>query len=352
MRQPFQLRRLVQPALSLVPIALIAVVVFLAATATGASTIKNTITETGSSLEAPWLLSLQLPYSKADPTTLLSPTTTNSGTGIKEAASGLVNIGAADLPASQPGLVSIPLVVAAVATVYHVPDVPALKLNGNVLAQMYSGRITHWDDPQIVKLNPRVKLPHLLVRPVVRSDSSGSTFQFSTYLQMQSNSGFPVPGTLVSWPSLASRVEAQGSDAMVKACAATMGCVAYLGVSYESTIKTDGLGIASLANGTGKYVQPTDAAIADALAIFASNVPSNGQLDMVDAPIGYPIINLEYAIVKTHLPQTSETAAIQAFLRWAVTDGSTAKYLEAVHFARLPAAPLAVTERLINSLNH
>lgn len=326
---------------------LIAGIVLLFTAGTGKPAINTTITQTGSSLMEPLFASWVLPYSEQNPSVLLTSAATNSGTGIKEAASGQVSIGASDayLPAGTRGLLNIPLAVAAVAVDYHVPGVTRLRLNGNVLAGMYSGQVRWWDAPQVRALNPQVRLPHLRVVPLERSDSSGSTDLFTTYLAA-ANRGWPAPGKTIAWPP--GGKQEKGSDAMVRGLAATRGGVAYIGVSYTSAIQRDGLGTASLENASGKFVKPTRKQIGKALADKAGETPPSGRLDLVNARQGYPVINYEYAIVKTSLGV--QAGPVRRLLRWTLTTGSQPRYLTAVGFVPLPANVRTIAGHLIGQV--
>ena len=116
--------------------------------------------------------------------------------------------------------------------------------------------------PKIAALNPGVTLPDLTIVPVHRSDSSGDTFLFSSFLTASDPSGWTSPpGTTVAWPGVPGAVAAMGNGGMVQACKATPGCVAYIGVSYLSKATAAGLGYASLQNKSGNYELPTQAAI-------------------------------------------------------------------------------------------
>jgi phosphate transport system substrate-binding protein len=158
-----------------------------AAPAASSGSGATTLSETGSTLMFPLFGSWQTAYSTAVPTVTITSGGTGSGTGIADASTGTVTIGASDAYLSpsdisqNPGLINIPLTVAAVMVNYNVPGVSKpLDLNGKVLAKIYDGKITNWNDPAIAALNPGVKLPSLKIVTVHRADSSGSTFLFTS----------------------------------------------------------------------------------------------------------------------------------------------------------------------------
>ncbi len=225
--------------------------------------------ETGSSLLYPlfnlWTAQIQ----KEWPSVSITTASTGSGTGISSAAAGTVNIGASDAylsPAEMqqyPGLENIPLAISAQQINYNLPGVTGnLKLDGPTLAAIYQGKITKWNDAKIAALNPGVTLPDMPIVTVHRSDSSGDTFLFSSFLTASDPSGWTIPpGTTVAWPAVPGAVAAMGNGGMVQACKASPGCIAYIGVSYLSKATAAGLGYAALKNKSGNFELPTQAAI-------------------------------------------------------------------------------------------
>jgi phosphate transport system substrate-binding protein len=329
------------------------------AASSGAS--ANTISETGSSLLFPLFGAWQTAYSTAVPAVTITSGATGSGTGIADAATGTVTIGASDayLSAAQTaqykGLLNIPLTVAAVMVNYNVPGVTKpLDLNGTVLAKIYGGKITNWNDKAIAALNPGVTLPNLKIITVHRADSSGSTFLFTSYLSDQDSADWPSSnvGTTITWPSAPGSLAETGSGGMVTGAGGAKGSIAYIGISYLAKTTAAGLGSASLLNKGGKYTQPTGAAINAALATFSGSTPASGSQSLINttAPTGYPIINYEYAVVKTTQPSAAVAKALKAFLTWTITTGSDAKTLATVGFEPLPSNVLTIAQNEIKSI--
>ena len=323
----------------------------------------ETLTETGSTLLLPLLHAWAGAYQQQFPQVRISTGGTGSGTGIKDASAGTVDIGASDAYLSSgdlvknPALLNIPLAVAAQQVDYNLPGLKAgvhLRLTGAVLAQMYQGTIRTWNNPAIGKLNPGITLPPARVVPLHRSDSSGDTFLFTSYLSTHDPAwnraiGY---GTTVAWPPVPGSRGQQGNSGMVTGCQATPGCVAYVGISYLSTALADGLGEAQLANALGQYELPTPASISAAVAAFVSATPANETISMVNgpAPGGYPIVNYEYAIVRGRQPDRTRARDIQAFLYWAVTTGNSAQYLGAGRFQPLPKAVVTLSDQQIATI--
>jgi phosphate transport system substrate-binding protein len=320
----------------------------------------KSISETGSTLLFPLFGTWQTAYSTADPSVTITSGATGSGTGIADASEGLVNIGASDAYLSAadlekyPGLLNIPLAVASVMVNYNLPGVKSLNLNGSVLAQIYTGKITMWNDSAIAALNPGVTLPAMKIVTLHRADSSGSTFLFTSYLNAQDPSVWPSAnvGTTITWPSAPGALAETGSGGMVTGCGSTKGCIAYIGISYLAKTTAANLGEASVANKAGKYTQPTTAAIQAALASFPAAPASGGEaLINTSAAAGYPIINYEYAIVKKGQPSSAEATAVKAFLNWILTTGDSSKNLDTVGFLPLPSATQSVATTLVNSIS-
>jgi len=315
--------------------------------------------ETGSSLLYPlfnlWTADIQ----KQWPTVSITTASTGSGTGISSAAAGTVNIGASDAYLSPaqvqqyPTLEDIPLAISGQEIAYNVPGVTGhLKLDGPTVAQIYLGKITNWNASPIAALNPGVTLPNLPIVTVHRSDSSGDTFLFSSFLTASDPSAWTLPpGTTVSWPNVTGAVAAQGNGGMVQACQKSAGCIAYIGVSYLNQVTAAGLGYASLKNKSGNFELPSQAAIAAAAAQFADSTPSSGAVSMIfgSAGDGYPIINYEYGIIPTKQPSALAAQAVKAVLAWAIdpNGGNAPTYLDQVNFVALPSQVVTLSTALI-----
>ena len=361
--------RLMATAAALVPLTVLAAACSSSSTSStspstsaSAPSSGNTITETGSTLLFPLFGAWQSSYNSANPNVHIYSAGTGSGVGISSAATGTATIGGSDAYLSSadmvkyPGLLNIPLTVAAVMVNYNLPTVKApLKLDGTVLAQIYSGKITNWNDKAIAALNKGVSLPSVPITTLHRADSSGSSFLFTSYLNAQDPSGWPTAnvGTTVTWPSTPKTEAETGSGAMVTGCAGIKGCIAYIGISYQSKTNAAKLGIASLLNKGGGYAQPTPAAISAALASFSNSTPASGSQPLINtsAATGFPIINYEYAVVQKKQPSAAEAASLKAFLTWAVTNGNASSFLTAVNFQALPANVVSISKTLISSIS-
>jgi phosphate transport system substrate-binding protein len=325
----------------------------------------GTLTETGSTLLYPLFNLWSGGYSTKYSSMTVNTAGTGSGTGISSAENGTVDIGASDaylspsVATANPDLKNIPLAISAQIVAYNVPGVLShLKLTGKVLSQIYQGQVTKWNASQIASLNPGVTLPSIPIVTLHRSDSSGDTFLFSTYLSKTDPSGWGDKigfNTTIPWPAAPGALGETGNSGMVSGCKATPGCVAYVGISYLTQALQAGLGYASLQNAKGQYEVPTPATIGAEAASFVSKTPANGTISLIYGPAngGYPIINYEYAIVSTHQSSSSSAKNIRSFLEWAVNTkyGANNSYLSQVNFQPLPSKVEGQTVKQILSIS-
>jgi len=310
-----------------------------------------TLTETGSTLLYP-LWNLWVPgYNQKYPQVTIQTAATGSGTGISDATNGTADIGASDAYLSPsdvqatPDLLNIPLAISSQLVVYNIPGVTAhVKLTGKILSEIYQGQITTWNNSAITSINKGVTLPSTPIVTLHRSDSSGDTFLFTQFLSKADPSGWGAKvayNTTVPWPNAPGALGEAGNSGMVTGCKATPGCVAYIGISYQTQVLQSGLGYAQLANAKGNFELPTVASIEAGAAFFVKKTPANGTISMIygGATTGYPIINYEYAIVTSNNSSSSTAKAIRSVLEWSVNknDGNNSAYLNQVDFQPLPA---------------
>lgn len=330
---------------------------------TGNPTKPVSLTESGSSLVFPYLQELVAPLTAAFPNITLSPSAGGSGKGIADATAGTALLGGSDayLSPSQasasPGLLNIPIVVSAQAVNYNLPGVNNLKLSGDVIAQMYTGKITKWNDTPIASLNPGANLPATTIVPVHRIDSSGDTFLFTSFLSATNSAwanGGPSLGTTVSWPSVPGALTASGNPGMVKTCGSTPGCIAYVGVSSEGDAQKANLGEAMLQNKAGQFTTPTSDAINAAVSASLGAVMPNLVANIIyaDGPQSYPIVNFEYMVVKTTQPDADTAKAVRTFFAFALdpNKGATPANLMKEGFVGLPSSILPKVNTAVSKI--
>lgn len=318
------------------------------------------LVESGSSLLYPLFNLWVEGYTSVNPNANITTTSTGSGAGIAQAINGLINIGASDAYMSDsqvkahPTMLSIPLAISSQAINYNIPGVTKLNLSGPILAGIYTGKITMWNDPAIAAANPGVALPAHVIVPVHRLDGSGDTFIFSQYLADSDPTWASTLkfGTTVSWPAISGELGAKGNAGMLAAAAANPYSVAYIGISYAGKVASAGLGQAALLDKNGEYVLPTPENIQAAANSVANSTPPDERISMIFAPgaDAYPIVNYEYAIVDSNQPAVAVAGAIRDFLTFCVNDGNAPSYLKQVNFLPLPAPVLALTEAQIKEI--
>jgi phosphate transport system substrate-binding protein len=259
-----------------------------------------------------------------------------SGGGIQAITDRTVDFGASDAPLSPDqakackGCLLIPWALSATTLSYNLKGVSGLRLSGPVVADIYLGKITSWDDPQIAKLNPGKQLPSDGIAPIFRSDSSGDTYAFTSYLtkvspEWQDRIG---TGTTVNFPKGAG---GKGNAGVAGVITRTPGALGYISVAYAVQNK---LGTASIQNAAGKFVAPDLPGIA-AAAQTGKPLPDNS-IPIVDPPssaaAAYPISTFTYAIVPKDASKASE---LKTFIDYAVGPGQA--FAEQYVFAKLPA---------------
>ena len=208
-----------------------------------------------------------------------------SGAGIAQVTARTVDFGASDAPLTPEqasacnGCVQVPWALSATGIGFNVPGVKKLNLTGAVLAGIYFGKITKWNDPKIAKINPGVKLPSLTITPVFRSDGSGDTYTFTEYLSKispawRSEVGF---ATTVGWKA---GVGAKGNSGITATVVKTPGAIGYISASY---LIAAGLGAAAVQNKAGKYELPNLKNIESAASTVKS-VPSSNAISITNPP--------------------------------------------------------------------
>lgn len=242
-----------------------------------------------------------------------------SGGGIKDITAKTVDFGASDAPMSDaelakaPGVLHVPTVAGAVVVAYNVPGVPTnIKLSGDVIADMFAGKIALWNDARITALNPGQGFPALKVVPIHRADGSGTTNIFTNYLSAVSPTwkAGPGMGKSVNWPGGAA---AKGNPGVAALVQQTQGAVGYVELAYAAQNK---ITFAQVRNAAGKFITPSvESTTAAATGV---TLPPDFRKVIVNttAAAGYPITGFTFLLVpKDAKPQ------VKQFLTWALSDG-------------------------------
>jgi phosphate transport system substrate-binding protein len=242
-----------------------------------------------------------------------------SGGGIKGITAKSVDFGASDAPmndeemAKAPGVLHVPTVAGAVAVAYNVPGITTgIHLTGDVIADIFLGKIAKWNDARITALNPGKTFPDLAIAPTHRADGSGTTNIFTTYLSQVSPTwkAGPGAGKSVTWPSGLAGKGSAGVGALVQQ---TEGAIGYIELAYALQNK---IAFADVQNAKGAFITPTVESTTAAAA--GATIPEDFRTVITNTsdPKGYPITGFTFILVyKDAKPD------VKKFLQWALSDG-------------------------------
>lgn len=209
-----------------------------------------------------------------------------------------------------------------------------LRLSSKSLSDIYLGNIISWQDPAIVRDNPGVKLPRAAFIVVHRSDGSGTTHIFTSYLAQVSHdwSSKSGHGLSVSWPV---GLGTDGSSGVLGAVKQTPGAVGYLELNYA---KENGVPVASIQNRAGHFVQPSPGSAAAAIGAFADALAKDVRTPIVDPPAStadaYPISGLTFIVIPKDRPNPEQQQAVRDFIAFAISAGQDSA--EELSYAKLP----------------
>jgi phosphate transport system substrate-binding protein len=271
-----------------------------------------------------------------------------SGAGIKQIEAKTVTFGATDAPLKaeqleKDGLVQWPMVMGAIVPVVNLEGIKPgeLVLSGELLGDIYLGKITKWDDPAIAKLNPKLKLPTDAITVVRRSDGSGTTFNFTDYLS-KSNAEWKTKvgsGTAVEWPA---GVGAKGNEGVAGNIGQTKNSIGYVEYAYA---KQNKLTYAAMINKAGKTVQPTVAAFQAAASNADWSKAPGYYVILTDQPgeASWPITAATFILM--HKEPTDKAASAEAvkFFKWAFAKGD--KMAEELDYIPMPEAVVKLIEK-------
>ncbi len=253
-----------------------------------------------------------------------------SGGGIRQLSEQTVDFGATDGPmtddemarAKGGPILHIPTVLGADAITYNLPGIPTgLKLTPDVLAAIFLGKITKWNDPRIATLNPGVRLPATDLLVVHRSDGSGTTYIFTDYLTAVSSAwkAGPGKGKEVRWPV---GLGAKGNEGVAGQIKQTPGSIGYVELAYA---KQNALSVAAVRNSAGQFIVPSVEAVTAAAAGAAQTLPANTdyRISIVNAPGNgaYPISSFTWILVYQQQKDSVKGRKLKDFLNWALTEG-------------------------------
>ncbi len=280
-------------------------------------------------------------YNQLHPDIKINYQSIGSGGGIRQVTEGTVDFGASDGPMSDEQLAAakvkvmhIPTVLGAVVPVYNVPGISKdLNFSPDVIAGIYLGKITKWNDGRIAKDNPGVKLPNNTILPVYRSDGSGTTYIFTDFLSKvspdwKSKVG---KGTSVKWANVG--VGQKGNEGVAGMVRQSPYSFGYVELIYAVQNK---MPYGLVKNAAGKFIKASTDGVTDAAAAAASTMPADYRVSITNAPgdTSYPISSFTWLLIPTQSTNPAKTKALVGFLNWMLDHGESEA--SAMTYAPLP----------------
>jgi len=294
-------------------------------------------------------------YTKVDPEVRFNYQSIGSGGGIKQVTSRTVDFGATDGPmtdeqlkAAPSELLHIPTVLGAVAATHNLPGSPKVQFTPDVLADIFLGKITKWNDARLTAINPGVTLPNEPIAVVHRSDGSGTTFIWVDYLskvspEWQQKVG---KGTSVNWPV---GLGGKGNEGVAGQVKNTPGALGYVELAYAVKNK---LPVGLVKNAAGKFIEPTIESTTAAAAGAAKSMPDDFRVSLTNAPgeAAYPIASFTWLLVYKEQPDQVKGRAIVNFLWWMSHEGQ--KYAADLLYSPLPGPVVKQIEAKLKQINY
>jgi len=284
-------------------------------------------------------------FAKTDPDAQINYQSIGSGGGIRQFSEGTVDFGASDMPMTDEQIgkfknkpLHFPSVLGGLVPTYNIPGVTQeLKFTPEALAGIYLKKITKWNDPELTKANPGVKLPDNEIVVVHRSDGSGTTFVWTDYLSKVSPDWKSRVGanTSVSWPVGLGGKGNEGVSGIVKQ---TPNSIGYVELGYVLQNK---MAYGSVRNAAGTFLKADLESVTEAAASAAETMPADFRVSITNAPgkKAYPISSFTWLLIPSKIDDQAKKKAIVAFLHWMLTDGQ--KYAGSLGYAPLPKEVVA-----------
>jgi phosphate transport system substrate-binding protein len=291
-------------------------------------------------------------YNTLHPNIRINYQSIGSGGGVRQLQNQTVFSGASDYPmtdeqlaGSAGAIVHLPTVVGSVVPVYNLPGVTAeLRFTGPILADIFLGKITKWNDPALVAVNPGVSLPDRAITVVHRSDGSGTTFVWVDYLSKVSSEWREKVGaaTSVNWPI---GLGGKGNEGVAGLVKLTEGALGYVEPVYATQNQ---LPFGAVQNASGAFVKSSIASVTAVADGAAATIPADFRVSITNAPgaESYPIASFTWILMYEASQDPQQAAAMVEFMRWALTDGQ--KFAAELGYSPLPAS---IVERELQALS-
>ena len=291
-------------------------------------------------------------YSAAHPGVEINYQSIGSGGGIKQVTSGLVDFGASDvtmnddqLASSKVKLVHIPTVLGAVVPIFNVTGVKELKFSPDVLADIFLGKISTWNDPRIAKDNPGVNLPNETINVVHRAEGSGTTFIFTDYLAKVSKDWLNGPGrgSALNWPK---GIGGKGSEGVAGLVRQLPGAISYVELIYALQ---NHISFGEVKNSAGNWVKGSIEGVTEAAA-SVKQIPADYRVSITNAPgaNAYPISSFTWILVPAKSADPAKGKVLKDFLNWMLNSGENE--VSSLYYAPLPKALVDKEHVTVNNL--
>jgi len=290
-------------------------------------------------------------FAKVNPDAQINYQSIGSGGGIRQFTEGTVDFGASDMPMTDEQIAKFknkpmhfPTVLGGIVPSYNIPGMTQdLKFTPEALAGIYLGKIKKWNDPEMSKANPGVKLPDNEIVVVHRSDGSGTSFVFTDYLSKVSPEWKSKVGssTSVSWPVGLGGKGNEGVSGVVKQTPYSIG---YVELIYALQNK---MAYGFLRNAAGEYLKADLESVTEAAAAAAKDMPADFRVSITNqlGKKAYPISTFTWLLIPSKIDDAAKKKAIVGFLHWMLTDGQ--KYTGSLGYAPLPKSVVANEEKQI-----
>jgi phosphate transport system substrate-binding protein len=322
-----------------------------------------TLNGAGATFPFPLIDEWRVDYQNVKPGVNINYQSIGSGGGIKQFTEKTVDFGATDAPLSAeeiqkaPNAVHIPETIGAVVAAYNLP-VEGLKLTGPILADIFLGKITKWNDPQIQEINRGLTLPAEDIVVVHRSDGSGTTYVWTDYLSNVSSAWNQQigKGKSIEWPV---GVGAPGNEGVANSINTTPNAIGYVELAYALTT---GMKHAAVQNQAGNFVEGSLDSTKAAVAAAAPSLPAGDQpwtnVTMVNAPgaDSFPIASFSYLLVYKELTDDpgladkNKAQTLVDFINWAITDGQ--QFAPDIGYVPLPEQVVQLNQETLKGLTH
>ncbi len=272
-----------------------------------------------------------------------------SGGGIKGLTDKTMDFGATDAPMTteeeklaQNPIIHFPTCLGAVVVIYNLPGNPSIRLTGDLVAKIFMGKITNWNDPEIAKVNPDVKLPKLQIIVTRRTDGSGTTYIFSEYLTKISKEWASTLGTGKSLNWSQATIGQKGNPGVAGFVTQTPGAIGYVELVYAIQNK---IKYASIQNSSGNFIEPTLESVSASANV---NIADDTKVSLTNSSSkdGYPISSFTWIILYAEQNYNNRNfEMVKAMLElfwWMIHDGQ--KYAKELGYAPLPAAAVKKAE--------